>query len=276
MRHRFKVSAVFTLAALLAGFSMAPGSAAQGVTVALTPNGQQVAPGASFTLDITVTQAGSAFNGFDAVIGYDPAALTFIPVSPISLQEGTLMTGACGNTFHVFRPGASTDTITDVLLCNGVSLTGPGQVYRLRFQASTTPQVTVVRFLPGLQFYQAGLYVNPVHAINAMVGIGMPAPLDVGPSPASDQLHLRITPNPARSGAVFTLEADRPGRQDVSVFDVRGRVVRKFDDSVTTAGVRTVAWDGRDTAGHAVPAGIYLVKFEVAGRSVSNRVTLIR
>jgi hypothetical protein len=273
MRCGFTVSAVFTLGALLAG---PPDSAAQGVTVALTPNGQQVAPGATFTLDITVTQAGSAFNGLDAVIGYDPAALTYISVSPISLQEGALMTGACGNTFHVFRSGASTDTLTDVLLCNGVSLTGPGQVYRLQFRASTTPQITQVRFLPGLQFYEAGLYVNPVHSIDAAVGIGMAVPVDVGPSPASDRLHMRITPNPARGGAVFTLEADRPGRQNVSVFDVRGRVVRTFDDSVTTAGVRTVVWDGRDSAGHAVPAGIYLVKFEVAGRSVSNRVSLIR
>jgi len=276
MGHGFKVSAVVALAVFLAGLSMVSGAAAQGVTVALTPNGQQVAPGATFTLDITVTQAGSAFNGLDAVIGYDPAALTFLPASPISFQEGTLMTGACGNTFHVFRPGASTDTLTDVLLCNGVSLTGPGQVYRLRFQASTTPQVTVVRFLPGLQFYNAGLYVNPVLASNAVVGIGITPPVNVGPSPASDQLRLRITPNPARSGAVFTLEADRPGRQRVAVFDLRGRVVRAFDDSATTAGVRMVAWDGRDGAGHAVAAGIYIVKFEVAGRSVSSRVTLVR
>jgi hypothetical protein len=273
MRCGFTASVVFTLTALVAGST---GSSAQGVTVALTPNSQQVAPGATFILDITVTQAGSAFNGFDAVIGYDPAALTFVSVSPISLQEGALMTSACGNTFHVFRPGAGTDTLTDVLLCNGVSLTGPGQVYQLRFQASTTPQVTVVRFLPGLQFYEAGLYVNPVHSIDAAVGIGMAVPVDVGPSPASDKLCMRITPNPARGGAVFTLEADRPGRQNVSVFDVRGRVVRTFDDSVTTAGMRTVAWDGCDGAGHAVPTGIYLVKFEVAGRSVSNRVSLIR
>lgn len=273
MRSGFTVPAMFALVACLAGPT---DSSAQGVTVALTPNNLQVAPGATFTLDITVTQAGSAFNGFDAVIGYDPAALTFIAASPISLQEGALMTNACGNTFHVFRSGAGTDTLTDVLLCNGVSLTGPGQVYRLRFQASMTTQVTVVRFLPGLRFYQAGLYVNPVHTMDAAVGIGMAVPVDAGPPLSPDRIHMRITPNPARGGAVFTFEADRPGRQNVSVFDLRGRVVRTFDDSVTTAGVRTVSWDGRDSAGHAVPAGIYLVKFEVAGCSVSNRVSLIR
>jgi hypothetical protein len=263
-------------AAVLACALAAATAAAQGVTVALTPNGQQVAPGATLTLDLTVTRAGLPFNGFDAVIGYDPAALTLLPMSPTSLQQGTLMTGACGNTFHRFRQGASTDTISDVLLCNGVSLTGPGQIYRLQFRASTTPQVTMVRFLPGLQFYDGGLYVNPAFSTDAIIGIGMPPLIGVGPGSSPQSLALRITPNPARDGALFTLEADRAGVLKVGVFDVRGRLVRRFEDSLSIAGERTIAWDGRDAAGRAVAPGVYLVRLEVAGRAVSGRVTVIR
>ena len=120
------------------------------------------APGPTWVildLTIVVTQSGSAFNAFDAIVGYDPAALTLVPLSPLSLQQGSLMTGACSNTFHQFEQGADRDTITDALLCNATSVTGPGQIYRLHFRASATPQVTTVRFLPGLQFYNAGLYV---------------------------------------------------------------------------------------------------------------------
>ena len=151
--HRCLTAAVMAPLLLVGVLTAHASPAAPGVTVALLPT-QQVAPGATFDVYIQVTQAGSVFNGFDAVIGYDPAALTFVPGSN---EEGPYMTGACGNTFHVFRAGAGRDTITDVLLCAGVSLPGPGQLYKLRFQASMTPQVTEVRFLPGLQFYNAGL-----------------------------------------------------------------------------------------------------------------------
>jgi hypothetical protein len=266
----------FLSALLLAcALSVAPAQA-QGVSVALTPDGQQVLPGAIFTIDVTITAAGSPFNGFDAIIGYDPAALTLLPTAPTSLQQGSLMTSACGNTFHVFRQGAATDTVTCVLLCSGVSVTGPGQLYKLQFQASNTPQVTTVRLLPGLRFYDAGLYVNPLYSTDATIGIGMPVAVDEGSGAAGKTFALTITPNPTRRGAVFTLEADRPGLQKVGIFDVRGRPVHRFEEMVAAAGTRALKWDGADSAGHAVPPGVYFVTYEVAGRTVSSRITLIR
>lgn len=248
---------------------------AQGVSVALTPAAQLVDPGSVFELSITVQQAGSPFNGFDAVIGYDPAALTFMPLSPTSLQQGELMTGACGTTFHLFQAGAATDTITDVLLCNGVSVTGPGRIYRLRFKASITPQVTEVRFLPGLQFYNNGLYVNPVSSSDAQIGIGMGL-VGVGATPER-KLELRVAPNPSPEGETsFTIESDRAGVQRLAAFDLRGRLVRHFEDTTGTAGVRLVHWDGRDDSGHRLMPGVYLVSLRLEGRSVSRHVSILR
>ena len=257
---------------LLAGAGM---SSAQGVHVAITPT-MEVAPGSTFDLELSIIQAGSSFNGFDAVIGYDPAALTLIPLSPTSLQQGTLMTGACGNTFHRFEQGPDRVSIADVLLCAGVSVTGPGQIYRLRFQASNTPQTTHVRFLPGLQFYNAGLYVNPAYTTNAAIGIGMPPPVSVDPPARGTKVGLRVAPNPARGRTAFVVEADRAGPLRISVVDVRGRLVRRFEDSLAAAGTRTLVWDGRDTAGRLLPAGVYLVTLEAGGRSVSSRVSMVR
>ena len=206
--HRCTTAAVMASLLLVGSLTAHASPEAQGVTVALLPS-QQVAPGATFDLYIQVTQAGSSFNGFDAVIGYDPAALTFVPGSN---EEGSYMTGACGNTFHVFQAGAATDTITDVLLCNGVSLPGPGRLYHLRFQASMTVQVTEVRFLPGLQFYNAGLYVNPVTSSNVLIGIGMP--VSVEPPGKPSRLLAAAAPNPSpgtlRSGSSRTRPARRP------------------------------------------------------------------
>jgi hypothetical protein len=239
-----------------------------GVTVALTPN-QQVAPGATFDVFVDVTEAGSPFNAFDIVLGYDPAALTYV-----SHAEGVYMTSACGNTFHDFRAGAGTDTIGESLLCSGVSLPGPGRVYRLTFKAATSPQLTHVRFLPGLQFYRAGLYVNPVRSTDVTIGIGMPA--GVGREGSLPRLSLDAVPNPSRGPTVFTLTSDRAGAETLAVLDVQGRVVRRFPAVRTMAGARTVAWDGRDEAGTPLAPGVYLARLEVAGRVVWSRLTLLR
>ena len=183
------------------------------------------------------------------------------------------MKGACGNTFHVFGQGASTDTISDALMCNDVFLAGPGQLYRLRFRAADTPQVTTVRFL-SLQFYKAGMYVNPVHETGAVIGIGLPAPAGVGDPPVP-RLALGATPNPSRGALRLTVDADRAGFQRLTVRDLQGRRVRSLGEGWSPAGSRLVAWDGRDAAGGCLPAGIYLVTLEVAGRSTSRRVTLL-
>jgi hypothetical protein len=178
MKLRLRIMAALLVPLLGAALPVAHASpGALGVTVGLTPAVQQVDPGAVFDLYIEVTQAGDPFNGFEAVIGYDPAALTLLTTAQ-SAWQGTYMTGACGNTFAIFTPEASQITITDVLLCNGVELPGPGQLCHLQFRASTTSQVTTVQFLAGLQFYNAGLYVNPVNASNANITIS------TGPVPA--------------------------------------------------------------------------------------------
>ena len=91
----------------------------QGVTVAIVPAEQSVAPGAELDVEIQVTQAGAPFNGFDAVVSYDPAALEFMPASPTTNQQGCLMTGACsaacGSTFHRFTASSTTLSSTDIL-----------------------------------------------------------------------------------------------------------------------------------------------------------------
>lgn len=247
---------------------------AQGVHVALLPATQTVAPGDTFNLEIKVTQAGSAFNGFDAYIGYDPAAVTFLPRSPISQQEGTYFASACSNRFHVFHAGAGIDSITDVLLCSGVSLTGPGQIYRLHFKAASFPQVTTIRFLPGLQFYNAGVYVNPDSSKDATIGIGVALGVEQG-GPAPTALRMFASPNPARSVISFRIESDRPGDQRLIVADVQGRTVRRVEAGSFDAGIRNVVWDCRNDSGLVVPPGSYFAVLRAGARTIRTRFAVL-
>src|SRR5262245_3824227 len=96
----------WTLVAITLAAMPGAAHAAAGVKVALLPATLSVAPGAEFDLSMEVTRSGSNFNGFDAYVGWDPAALTFVPLSPISQQEGTYFSSACSNRFHLFHAGA--------------------------------------------------------------------------------------------------------------------------------------------------------------------------
>ena len=77
-------SCLAVLAALLA-FAIPPAARA-GVSVGVVPASSSVAPGEEFTLDLAILDAGSPFNGFDAVVEFDPSALTFLPSALLYLK----------------------------------------------------------------------------------------------------------------------------------------------------------------------------------------------
>ena len=250
-----------------------PPARASGVTVALLPDSGFVSAGSEFTLELRVTASGSSFNGYDAVIAYDPAVLTFLPASPSTLQEGAYLKAACGNTFHYFTSASDSLVISHVLLCNGVSLPGPGQLYKLRFRASTTPQWTWVR-IRHVQFYDDGLFVNPAHPVDAAVAIGVPVGVP-GPGPAPTETRVKVAPNPCRAAAAIVVETAVAGEQQVVVCDVQGRAVRHLDRGAFAPGTRRVAWDGRDDAGVRLAPGVYRVLVNTPGKTAGARIVLL-
>ena len=250
------------------------GPAHAGITIALDPALQVVAPGAQFEITVVVTQSGSLFNGFDLALGYTPSALTPAPFAPLSLQEGSLMKNACANTFHRFESGAGDIAITVVLLCNGISVAGPGTIYRLRFQASSTPQTTHVVFESGNGFYDAGVAVLPVATSNATVVISNPVGVEstrpeTGP-------RLRAAPNPFQAATVIQVDPASAGDQELTVLDLSGRMVRRLQRGWFSAAQRECRWNGTDETGRAVPAGVYYVTLRTAKGLERLRIVRLR
>jgi len=263
------------LVLVVAAIAMAAPSARAAITTGLAPASQTVPPGTDFDLYFDATAAGSAFNGFDLVVSYDPAALTFLPLSPTTLQQGCLMTGgcsaACGSTFHLFSAAADSMSVSDVLLCNQTFLNGPGHLYKLRFHASSTIQVTHV-VIRHTNFYNAGLFVTPVSTSDATIGIGVT--LGVGPSGPAGSGRVRVEPNPSLGRVAFSIEgAGAVGLDSVEILDLQGRVVRTLAPSGAAAA--RITWDGRDAHGVLAPAGVYQARIHHNGQLESTRVVLL-
>jgi len=262
-------------AVLAAAIGLLPGAlaSAQSVTIALVPGTLALAPDSVFTLELRVTQSGSAFNAFDATVGFDTAAVRFQATSPVSQQIGSLITAAsCNSPFHVFTPPGGSDSVSTsvAIFCNGVSVTGPGQLYKLKFKASHVPADGWIR-IRSATFYNAGVYVAPqvvpLYTSDAHVVVGTTG---VGPGGAGEGFaRLVAGPNPARGAVMLVLAGRAPGGGRVEIHDALGRLVRRLD---VPAGLASVRWDGRDDAGRATPSGVYLVRWSSGGAVASGRV----
>lgn len=95
-----------------------------------------------------------------------------------------------------------------------------------------------------------------------------------GPSSPGDILALTVSPNPSRGSARISWSLRHGAVSRLAVYDVAGRAVRRWTGP--QAGEASRTWDGRDDAGNAVRAGVYLVRLETGRDARSAWISLVR
>jgi len=103
-----------------------------------------------------------------------------------------------------------------------------------------------------------------------------PAGVGVPPGAAPRAAFAPGWPNPFSDRVRFTVAVPRPARVGVRVYDLAGRCVRALLDGELGAGEHAVTWDGRDTSGGEVGAGVYFVRACWADFAAVRRVVRIR
>jgi hypothetical protein len=100
---------------------------------------------------------------------------------------------------------------------------------------------------------------------------------DVMPDGAKRLTLQSNIPNPFGAETVIRFIVPVPGREvSLRVFDVTGRQVVALLEHELVIGARAVAWDGRDTAGRPVSAGVYFYRLESAEERLSRKLVLLR
>ena len=110
-----------------------------------------------------------------------------------------------------------------------------------------------------------------------IAGISAPVPVGVDEGSAWDtSLMLNSPPsNPARVEIRYVI--GRPGNYvQLGIYDVAGRSVRSFQPLPATLGEHVVLWNGLDRQGVRPARGVYFVRLEAPGRSVSKKLVLVR
>lgn len=84
------------------------------------------------------------------------------------------------------------------------------------------------------------------------------------------------SPNPSHRGTAVTLQLDAAAVAEVTIFDLRGRLVRTLHAGVLAAGRHELAWDGKDAGGRAVASGTYVLRVRAAGEVASQKILVVR
>ena len=99
--------------------------------------------------------------------------------------------------------------------------------------------------------------------------------LPLAAAPASLGLEQN-QPNPFRPET--SIRFSLPTRSDVSltVYDVTGRTVRELASGVREAGRYDVQWNGRDSRGNKVAAGVYFYRLKADGQTLTRKMTVLK
>ena len=79
---------------------------------------------------------------------------------------------------------------------------------------------------------------------------------------AVPQPGLTIYPNPFRAETTLAVSLPRVERVKLSLYNLRGQLVRELSDGFRAQGQHSFTWDGKDDNGRDVSAGIYLIRFD--------------
>jgi hypothetical protein len=96
------------------------------------------------------------------------------------------------------------------------------------------------------------------------------------PGGLGSNLAVRARTNPILGSTTFNYVVPEAGQAEIEIFDLTGRLVRTLLSAPVPAGAGSVSWDGRGGEGRTLPAGVYLVRLRLAGKSVTQKVQLMR
>lgn len=194
-------------------------------------------------------QAASAHLTYDAVV-----------VEPIGVEAGSLLLSQDRGSV-VLSPEAG--VVDFAMLGVGSGITGEGEAARMifRVKAAGAPAIAVGT-------------VSARDVQNRVVTLGQAAGVPGAQAPARTEMSASY-PNPFGHTTAVQLSLAREANVKVTIYDLIGRRVRTLLSGVQPAGVRVLAWDGRNDSGLRLSAGVYVMRLETDGVTQSRRLQFV-
>jgi hypothetical protein len=87
---------------------------------------------------------------------------------------------------------------------------------------------------------------------------------------------MSVSPVPSSGVTLIRYLLRGPERVTLGIYDVSGRLVRVLVSDYVAAGEHRVTWDGTDSSGNTVGAGVYFCRFEAGQYTATRRMVLLK
>jgi len=87
---------------------------------------------------------------------------------------------------------------------------------------------------------------------------------------------LQNYPNPFGPQTTIQYGMDQESRVSLKLYNLSGQEVRVLVDEHQGVGVQTTIWDGRDDSGKTVSSGVYFLRLQTGGYTVTKKLSVMR
>jgi hypothetical protein len=263
--------AIALLALLWLALTCPPVPAA--TSVSINPSLTLVEPGDTFTVFIWKDSLDIEFDGYEAVVTYDPAIIEFL-----GADEESVMTDPCYNRWWLVTPDSGSIFMSHALLCGGLTTEGPGALSSLEFEAVAegSTLISVDYFWLTL----GGIWIKDIDWHDGIVRVGYQAGIGKSIGDGEPSLSITVWPNPAGVSDVrircSSQVAIGSTPLPLEIFDVRGRVVARPELEASGGGWWAYVWDGTGGDGSSIAGGVYFARIAGQKCAASGRIVLLR
>ena len=92
----------------------------------------------------------------------------------------------------------------------------------------------------------------------------------------NEKLKIENYPNPFNPETRITFNLPETEHVNLSVYNLKGQLVKILADEILPAGNNSLIWDGRNKNGRAVGSGVYLVRMKSSNEVATKKVMLIK
>ncbi len=210
-------------------------------------------------LEAALTMSGDGqVQGLSVPLVWNSAA-----VEPVGMNPGDLLSSQGGLNLVVTPQPGTVDAALFGIRDAGIS--GEGLLATVRFRRIGAGD-------PGIQL---GNVTARDAANKAVLMDGSSHGPDLGSLPVMSVLKENV-PNPFNPSTTFSFVLAKAGQVHLSVFTLRGQLVRTLVDQSMEAGSHSITWYGLDDAGRQASSGVYLVQMVAPDRIQNRQITLVK
>jgi len=230
-------------------------------------------------------QGGNLFlssQGFMDERGFNTLSINYLKVASFTLDQGaTSATGLAGDVIGdglAFPLAPPFPNLTDRInpntgafgwlknqLNNPVALRYDSGVYKTVFMAAPFEGIPLLA--------TAADPNNQKTVMKRILDWFIPTSTDVTPGTGTATTKISLAqnaPNPFSAKTSLSFVLPKAGPVSLSVYDVSGRLVSTLIDRPMDSGTHQVNWDGRDSGGNSVANGVYLLRLQAGGETLTR------